>query len=97
MDDKTKKIAEAQLERASDYQAVFSGPVGERVLEDLKRQHYFYVSCFDKDSLEMARKCGEDDVIKRILAMFNVDVQKSQAIMEARDVEVSKDSESAGG
>lgn len=87
MDDTSKKVAERQLERVIAYQAAFSGPMGEKVLEDLKQTHYFYVSCFDKDPLEMARKCGEDNVIKRILSMFNVDVNKSQEALGVRDAE----------
>ena len=42
----------------SDYEAVFSSPAGQRVLEDIKKSGYFYRSTFNIDALSMAKNEG---------------------------------------
>ena len=60
IDTKPTKVDELK----SDYEAIFSTEVGQRVLSDIKMSACVYRSHFSTDAMEMARDEG-----KRILAL----------------------------
>ena len=76
MDSKTREMASRQAARGIDYRAVFETEPGKRVLEDLCQIHHMKSSSFSKDALEMAMFEGERNVILRIIAILEMDMDK---------------------
>lgn len=52
------------------YQDVFNSPKGQEVLKDLMKAHYFFNSTVSENSILMAEKEGERNVILRILTIL---------------------------
>lgn len=74
MDNVSKKRARKPVDRALNYQAIFSTPEGQKVLWDLMSTHHIIGSTFSKDTHEMALKEGERNVVLRILQILKIDV-----------------------
>lgn len=75
MQDNQRRKSRRVIDQTINYQSVFSGPEGEKVLFDLMRTHHVIGSSFSKDPYETAFKEGERNVILRILTIMKTDVE----------------------
>lgn len=86
MFDKVKKVLNRRVQVVEDYQEVFNGPVGERVLAHLcKTCHMFEPTFVRGDPYESALREGERRVVLSIFKALKVDVSKLQQMSEDQD------------
>lgn len=77
MDSKVnKRRSRRPLDRAVSYQAVFTSVEGEKVLNDLMKEHHIMGSTFCKDPYDSAFKEGERAVVLRILSILKINVEE---------------------
>jgi len=60
--------------RLANYQAVFNSPTGQEVLNDLMKVHYIMTPTISTESLTMAHREGERNVVLRILTILNMNL-----------------------
>jgi len=83
-----KVRAAEMMEKANkmkmDYESVFTSEAGLRVLEDLKKSSFFYMSSFTPDSMQTAHNEGARRLVLHIEAMSKVapEAHKQTAITE---------------
>jgi hypothetical protein len=71
-----RKAAEKYLGRVMDYKRVFKTEQGQRVLHDLMKEHFIMSPTYQKgDSMELAYKEGQRNVVLRILEVMDTDPQ----------------------
>lgn len=79
-----RALAKQDLARVIYYQNVFSTDIGQKVLADLRKQHFFDKPTFiEQGSSEgMAYREGQRAVILRIDSMLKVDLEKLKERVE---------------
>jgi hypothetical protein len=78
---KSKQVAVAKksARRMAAYKAVFTGPEGEMVLQDLMRTHWIGSTTFDEGNpRKMVFREGERNVVLRILTLLQIDLKEYQ-------------------
>ncbi len=78
---KQKQVAVAKktAKRAAAYKAVFTGPEGEMVLQDLMRTHWVGNTTFDEGNpRKTIFREGERNVVLRILTLLQIDLKEYQ-------------------
>lgn len=75
---KSEQLAKAkkQVSHIEAYRKVFLSPDGEKVLNDLMRNHSMLDSTFKGDVNKMLVAEGERNVLLRIFSILKTDVQK---------------------
>lgn len=66
------------------YRSVFSGPDGERVLDDLMQQASFITATTTDDPIRLARLEGGRNVVAYVLWRLNWDESKMRVAVERR-------------
>jgi hypothetical protein len=92
--DRTQLVLKDKLELGLAYKDAFRGPPGQRVLRDLMHKFHILRSCFDADSLEMARMEGERNVVLHILNTLDWDTDKLKSFIDERGTNVSNETNS---
>lgn len=63
------------------YLNVFDSADGKKVLEDLSKKLYVYRTPFDENSNNMSFKVGQQSVILHIKNMMNIDIKKTEELI----------------
>lgn len=82
LDPEKKKRALEQISLVIAYQNVFSTPMGQKVLEDLKKAHFVDSVTFVENPQTHAYREGQRAVVLRILSTLKVDLQKQKEQVE---------------
>lgn len=73
-----------RVRRVKDYQFVFKGKEGERVLADMMSRYHMLGPVMDDSSLQIAYKEGQRNVVLEILNLLNTDEYKLIKALEDR-------------
>jgi len=73
-----------RVRRVRDYQSIFKTKEGERVLQDLISRYHILGPVMGENSLEMAFKEGQRNVVLEVLSLINIDERKLIQKIEER-------------
>jgi len=73
-----------RVRRVKDYQFIFKGKEGNRVLADMLERYHVLGPVMDESSLQIAYKEGQRNVVLEILALLHIDEYKLIQRLEER-------------